>query len=233
VGQVWRAARQNLTVKSVVLTLGLAEALGMLISEYFRRRAILFALILALFGLGGVAGGVAAGALDEDVRGELARFLGAYLVHLGAPAAQEGGAVPSVAGEVLRGAGLPWLLGLSVIGAPIVLGLVFLRGVALGFTLLFLYRELSWRGLLLGLSGIVPHALFAVPGALLAAGASCAFSLGAIRLLLGRRPEANVYAQLATATILSLAAAALIAVGAWIQGNISPVLIRIVAPYLL
>ena len=46
--------------------------------------------------------------------------------------------------------------GLTVIGAPVVLGIVFLRGFVLGFTIGFIIDELYVRGLILSLSSVLP-----------------------------------------------------------------------------
>lgn len=217
----------------VARAVSIAGVLGGQVMEYFRRRVVIFALVLAIFGLGIVAGGIAVGVVQDDSRIELSRFVDGYLAHVSsAPLGQSDGEARSfMIQEVLRGAMLPWLLGLSVIGAPVILALIFLRGFALGFTLMFLFEELSYRGLLLAFAGILPQALIGVPGVLLAGGACIAFSLGAAKVLTGRRDEASVYSQAATATILTLAAATLILCSTWIQGNVSPVLVETVSGY--
>ncbi len=202
--------------------------------EYFRSRIVIYALVVALFGLGCVAGGIAVGVIHDESRAELSAFLDGYLVYVGG--ASDEAAPQSTAGAVLpqalRGALLPWLLGLTILGAPVILALVFLRGFALGFTLVFLFDQLSFRGLLLAFVGILPQSLFAIPAVFLASGAAVTFSLGAVKLLAGRRHEGGIFSQLATATLLTLIAAGMIACSVWVQGNVSPVLIETFSGYI-
>ena len=50
-------------------------------------------------------------------------------------------------GDHLKTLGLMWILGLSIIGIPLILILIFLKGLVIGFTVGFLVSQLSWRGL--------------------------------------------------------------------------------------
>src|SRR5690606_8704639 len=56
-----------------------------------------------------------------------------------------------------------WLLGLSVIGMPLILVLDFLKGIVLGFTMGYLVGHLSWKGLLFGLVSVAPQNIILVP----------------------------------------------------------------------
>ncbi len=69
------------------------------------------------------------------------------------------------------------LLGLTVIGFPVVLIIVFSRGFALGFTVVFLIKQKAFRGLLLSLLAVLPPALLSLPAYILAAVSAFNFSL--------------------------------------------------------
>src|SRR5699024_4603185 len=55
--------------------------------------------------------------------------------------------------------GFMWLLGLTIIGLPLVLILLFLKGVVVGFTVGFLVNQMGWQGLLLSFVSILPQNL--------------------------------------------------------------------------
>lgn len=179
-------------------------------------------------------GGIAVSLVDSESRSELVSFVDLYLARVGTGpmGLEEGNLQGFVLQEVLKGAALPWLLGLSLVGAPAVLALLFLRGFALGFTVVFLFEQLSYRGLLLAFVGILPQTMLGVPGLLLAAGAAITFAVGASKVLSGRRVDGSVYSQLATATLLTLCASVLIALSCWIQGNVSPILVETLVGYI-
>src|SRR5690606_12729999 len=133
-------------------------------------------------------GAASVGGLSEADQGELSRFLHLYVLQAGATGERDarGGAEAGVLAGVARGAVIPWLLGLTVIGAPAALLLVFLRGFAVGFTFKFFIGVLSFRGILLGLVSVAPHSLFTLFGMCLATGAALAFAVSAAKVLAGR-----------------------------------------------
>lgn len=214
--------------------MGFWGALQEHVGEYFRRRAVIYALVVALLAVGIGVGAVAVGDLSEGDYSELSEFLWSYVrqattpLERGFPQGGEGGVLVSVA----RGAAVPWLLGLTIIGAPLALVLVFLRGFAVGFTLKFLVSELSYRGILLGLVSVAPHSFLTLFGICLASGAALTFSVGAAKVLAGRRDGEAVFGHFMTSTLLTLVAAACIAIGTWIQANVTPVLVELAARWI-
>jgi len=201
------------------------------IIDYLRKRVVIYAIVVSILALGMAAGGIAVGVMDAGSRSELAEFLGGYVDQLASGAGALGLTSTPISLEALRGAGIPWLLGLTVIGGPVVLALAFLRGFALGFTLVFLFERLSYKSILLAFVGILPHAMFTIPGAILACGSAIAFSLAAAKILAGRRDEGPVLGHFIVSSVLSGAAAILIVIGAWVQANLSPILVQTIARY--
>ncbi len=70
-----------------------------------------------------------------------------------------------------------YLLGLTFIGIPVILGLVFLKGFVLGFTVAFLNHDLAWSGLLLALACIIPQHLLYLPALFVGTVAALSFAL--------------------------------------------------------
>jgi len=201
---------------------GVKERVG----DYFRGRVVIYALVISLLAVGFGAGAVGAGSLAEADRGELTAFLSAYVRQAGA-----GELVSPHTGsravwtELARGVLVPWFLGLSVIGAPAALAFVFLRGFAIGFTVRLLVEEYALKGALLGLVSVAPHSLFSVFGICLAAGAALTFAVGAAKLMTGRAAGESVLSHFAAATLLCAVAGSSVALGAWIQENVTPILV--------
>lgn len=201
--------------------------------EYLQRRLVVYAVAAAVFGFGLAAGGVAVGHVDERDAAELSTYLNGYVRQATAsPGALAAPAGPGLTlDSVGRGALLPFVLGLTVIGSPFILALLFLRGFALGFTLAFLVREYSYKGVLLATASILPQSLFSVPAALLAAGASLTFALAAAKIMLGKRDEGTAITHGILCLICIAVASSLFALAAWVQGSVTPVLVELVARY--
>ncbi|NLJ72752.1 MAG: stage II sporulation protein M [Syntrophomonadaceae bacterium] len=56
-----------------------------------------------------------------------------------------------------------WFLGLTVIGIPFIIGVVFFRGFSLGFTLGFLVKEKATTGIIISIFSILPQNLIYIP----------------------------------------------------------------------
>jgi stage II sporulation protein M len=85
----------------------------------------------------------------------------------------------------LKYTGVIWILGLSIIGLPIILILLFLKGVFIGFTVGFLVHQMGWEGFTLSFISVVPQNMIVVPVILTVSVLSISFSLKLIGHLFG------------------------------------------------
>lgn len=77
--------------------------------------------------------------------------------------------------------GLMWVLGISIIGLPIILILLFMKGMVVGFTVGFLVSQMSWKGFMLAFVSILPQNLIIIPIFIIMAAMSVSFSLLMVR----------------------------------------------------
>lgn len=82
---------------------------------------------------------------------------------------------------------LLFVLGLSVIGLPIVWILLFLKGLVVGFSVGFIVNQLQVKGLLLASLAIAPQNFLIIPIYIIAGSLSMVFSLNLLRKLFSRR----------------------------------------------
>jgi stage II sporulation protein M len=80
-----------------------------------------------------------------------------------------------------------FLLGLSVVGLPIIWVLLFIKGLVVGFSVGFIVSQLGTEGLLFASLTIAPHNLFIVPIYLVAATFAMTFSLISLKKIFSRR----------------------------------------------
>ncbi len=112
-----------------------------------------------------------------------------------------------------------WFLGLSVFGIPLVGLLLFLRGFALGFSVSFLVgRQLS-AGLLVAILGVLPQNLLLVPAMIIAGTLAAVF---AQKLWHGKVLWRSIGVYSGCFILIFLVTA----VAAWLQGYVSPVLLK-------
>lgn len=116
-------------------------------------------------------------------------------------------------------------LGLTVIGLPLILAIIFTRGFVLSFTVVFLIQEKAWRGGLMAVLAVLPPNLLSLPAYILAAVIGINFSLYLLRGSSQRSVSLPQYflGYLAMSVLLGL-----IMVGAAvIEGYLSPLFIRL------
>lgn len=83
--------------------------------------------------------------------------------------------------------GLMWILGISVIGMPIIFIMIFLKGIVVGFTVGFLVNQMGVSGFFLSFVSVLPQNVLLIPAYLIMGTCAIAFSLKLIRQLFVKR----------------------------------------------
>lgn len=122
-----------------------------------------------------------------------------------------------------------WVLGITIIGIPIVLLLVSLKGFIMGFSVGFLAEEMGMRGLLFSLVGILPQNLLVVPCIVAAGVISVAFSLALIKRKKARHKKSIASEFIAYSASMAVIILVMLA-GALIEGYVSPALMKLFTP---
>lgn len=126
--------------------------------------------------------------------------------------------------------GVMYVAGLTVIGMPVVAGVLFLRGYALGFTGGFLVQRKGMYGFGLVLTEIIPQNVIIMVVFIIGAVASLSFSLLLIRR--GFHPETAVFPWFLRYTgMMALLAAAALGAGV-IEAYVVPGVAGVVLPLL-
>lgn len=208
----------------------LAGALWELVLRYFWRHLPLYLALVLLFSTGLGFGALATQKLSPLQKEDLTNYISAVFSSLA-----EGPMEPrdraevfyrSVQDNVLKTAGLLFLLGLTVIGAPLILVIVFVRGFVLGFTVGFMLQDAVLTGVILSTTCVLPHNILVVPALLLGAGGALTFSGSAFRTLVGLSKD-SVKGQLATTTFLALCSALLFLAAALVETYLTPLLAQL------
>ncbi|NLJ85090.1 MAG: stage II sporulation protein M [Firmicutes bacterium] len=200
---------------------------------YLRRRSTTYVFLIVVFIMGSISGAFAVRTLSPEQKGDLGSYIQTFFqaFPMAKPADSMANARLTFLDNTVKTVGLMWLLGLSVLGAPLILVLLFLRGFVLGFTVAFMVREMVLKGIALAVVSVVPHNLLFVPALIIAGGASFSFSWAALQTLLGRR-DINMYQLFLSTTLLALAASGLLAGSALVETYITPILIETATRYL-
>lgn len=124
--------------------------------------------------------------------------------------------------------GLMGILGISIIGLPIILILLFLKGMVVGFTVGFLVNQMGWDGFVLSSVSVLPQNLIVIPILIIGATLSVSFSLRMIQRQFMKRPGQSVLPLLRKYALAFFVALIFLGGAAAIEAHVSPALMKIV-----
>jgi len=202
--------------------------------DSLRRHLPVLVLVMLIFLMGVIFGSLSVKVLPESQKAELAEDLMVFFRGFGGPG-QTGGAAPSSRQALynnLKTVLLALVLGLSVIGSPGILVLLFLRGFIIGFTVGFLVDEMAARGIVLAAVSVLPQNIFIIPAILAGCEVSLAFAVALAQDRLSHK-RVPIYPQFLFTVIVSAGAALLLILGSAVETYVAPVFIRLASKYLL
>ncbi|MCM3289698.1 stage II sporulation protein M [Paenibacillus sp. MER 180] len=208
------------------------------IAHSFRSQLHLYIFVSVLFLVGVVFGSLLVNALTLEQQQDIGNHVSQFVSTMG----QESAASNQVgnSGETFLNSTMfyvKWialiaLLGISIIGFPLVLALVFAKGVFIGFSVGTLISQYAWKGVLFALVSVAPHNIIAIPFLMIASVASMVFAMHILknRLFVPRmqslREPLQRFMTLQSVSLVGMAGVA--AVATWV----SPLLMRWVVPIL-
>lgn len=120
-----------------------------------------------------------------------------------------------------------WILGLTIIGTPIILILLGFRGFILGFTLGFVIDELALKGVLFIILSILPHNLFYIPGLIGIGVMAISFSLFIFKNRIKKQKLQNRKSQIWTYTMAMMLISILLLLGSIVEAYITPLFMKV------
>ncbi|MGZ9586842.1 stage II sporulation protein M [Paenibacillus marinisediminis] len=140
-----------------------------------RQYVHLYIFVSVLFIVGVIFGAILVNALTLEQQEELSRQVSQVFVNISVSEGSQ--SFWSSLWTYWRWVSIIALLGLSIIGFPLILIVDFLKGVLIGFTVGTLVSQYSWKGVFVALAAVAPQNMFAIPLLLMASVASIAFAL--------------------------------------------------------
>jgi stage II sporulation protein M len=178
-----------------------------------------YGVITIIFIIALIMGNYRVQSLEGGVKNHLAGLIDTYL--------QEGGMGALTGQQLLVGSFLNqvrtalaiWFLGLTIIGFPLILAVLFYRGFSLGFTVGFLIHQKAGAGVLISILSVLPQNLVYIPALLMWAVISLNFSIYIFR---GRGADALSWRSFLSYTFMLLFFILIFLSGAFIEAFLSP-----------
>lgn len=199
------------------------------IQHHMEDHLSLYVFTTVLFIMGVVFGSLIVGALTVEQREDLLGYLQHFFNGLEQGSlAEPNAALKHTVAQHLKNVALMWILGLSIVGAPLVLVLIFLKGLVIGFTVGFFVHEMSWNGLGFAFMSVFPQNLLIVPAMIIVSVASIGFSLLLIRNRFIQR-RGTIYPQFMSYSFLVFVMACVLILASCFEAYISPRFMKIVS----
>jgi len=138
-------------------------------------------LVLAVFLAGAAFGALGVNHLSVGQFDELSKHIQTYVTQADKLSANPYDIAGGKIFEDILVIVLVYILGLSFIGIPFILALLFIRGFILGFAVSFLTQSMAVNGLLLAVVSILPQNLLYLPALLFGGTAAISFALLSLR----------------------------------------------------
>jgi stage II sporulation protein M len=201
---------------------------------YTKENMHLYMFVSILFVMGVVFGALMVNALTLEQKQDLSRYLGSFFqtISLGG----ENTVRPSLMqtfGFHFKWIMLLWLLGVSVVGLPLILVLDFLKGLLVGFTVGVLISQYSWNGMLFVLVSVAPQNILIVPILMICSVAAISFSIYIVKHRFLQKTNGSAAPTFASYTSLALSLITVLFAVSLFETYVSPIMINWIAPSLL
>lgn len=201
-----------------------------MLKDYFRRNIGLYIFVFLILIAGVVAGSISVNLLPEYQREDILNYIYSFLANAKNISVDASEVFLISLSNNLKTLLFIVISGITIIGFPLILGLIFFRGFILGFTVGFLIGGLGFQGLLMSILSILPQNLIIIPSLVSIAVAGIIFATTVIK---NRRNFYEGQSQLFTSYLLyNLMFGILLVFSSLIEGYISPILIKLLTRYI-
>lgn len=205
----------------------MAGTFKLMIKKSLQENLLIYLIIPIIFTAGVFFGILGVNELDDNQVTDLVQYVDGFINNLPTAAVDAPQETRQALITNLKTLFYIWFLGLTVIGIPLTLIIIFSRGFILGFTTGFLIQQKSFQGILVVLLTVLPQNILFVPVILIAGIISTAFSFFVIRGKFAGK-TLNLSKRFIGYTFSFLILCFFAFLSALVQGYVSPSLVKAV-----
>lgn len=202
------------------------------ILNHVKSNLALYFLVCTFFAVGVAAGAFTVRALDDVQKQALIKYLQGFFQILTSKNIDSSAVLIQSIKNNIQTVFVIWILGITVIGIPVTILIIGIRGFIIGFTVGFLINGLGSKGLIFTLLAILPQNIIIIPCLIAISVVSLSFSLMIIKNKMAKRWTNNYWQKFLSYSILIIALFVTTILGSLIEAYIVPVFIRLISTYL-
>ncbi|MBB3867324.1 stage II sporulation protein M [Geobacillus sp. NFOSA3] len=198
-----------------------------MIAVHMREHAPMYLFVIVLFLMGVIFGAIVVNSLNFSQKQDLYYYLTQFFgqVSKGNIASAHDMFQQSYFHN-LKYVALMWVLGISIIGLPIILILLFLKGIVVGFTVGFLVNQMGWQGFLLSFVSVMPQNLIIIPAFVIMGVISVSFSLQMVRNQFMKRGHEPIFPMIMRYTMAMMLISVSLLVSSSLEAYVSPLFMK-------
>lgn len=204
------------------------------IIRHVQEYSSIYSFIIVLFLMGVIFGAVIVNSLSIDQKEDLFYYLNQFFGQVSEGKVAESGDLFRLSFfHNVKFLGLIWVLGISIIGLPLILILLFIKGVVVGFSVGFLVNQMKWGGFLLSFVTVLPQNLFIIPMFIFVSVIAVGVSLKLIRKIFIRQSMGyQIFPMLMQYVFAFVLAVGVVSLAAGVEAYLSPALMKSVMNYI-
>lgn len=202
--------------------------------KHIQGNVVIYFVVIMFFLIGISAGAFTVRSLSEMHTQELISYLNNFFHILTDRTIDEFSVLKQSLSNNLQISAMIWILGVTVIGIPIILLLIALRGFIIGFTVGFLAQQMGLKGALFSLLAILPQNIIIIPGILVIGVIGISFSTMLIknRLRKNHMKSESTFKQFLLYSTIIFIICIVISMGSLIEAYIAPVFMKLLSSYM-
>ena len=199
------------------------------VAVHFREHSSIYLFVVVLFLMGVIFGAIVVNSLTFSQKEDLAYYLSQFFgeVSNGKVATSKDVFAQSLF-DNSKFIGMMGILGISIIGLPVILIVLFMKGLVIGFTVGFLVNQMGWNGFLLSFVSVLPQNFIIIPVFIITATVAVSISLKMIRRQFMKKISEPILPLLGRYALVFVVAGLFLVIAALFEAYISPSLMKTV-----
>ncbi|WP_129597074.1 stage II sporulation protein M [Anaerophilus nitritogenes] len=205
-----------------------------IVLKHIQGNAMIYFLVCMFFIIGISSGAFTVKALTDLQKQELIQYMKSFFQILNKDSIESLAILNQSLSNNLQTVILIWILGVTVIGMPLILILVGIRGLIIGFTVGFFIEQLGWKGMVFALASVLPQNLFIIPSIITIGVIAISFSKMLLRLKFNKSHSLhnNTFKQFVLYSTINGAIFIVVILGCVIEAYITPIFMKVIAGYM-
>ena len=190
---------------------------------------LIYIILTIVFMIGISSGAITINMINAEQKRELVKFLQSFFKLINEDEIDNILLIKQSFKNNLQTFVLLWFLGISIIGIPLVIALVLLRGFAIGFTVGFAVKELGLKGVVFSVFSIVPQNIIFIPWIIISSTFTLIFSIRFIKDKLTKNSKGTYINSVMMYTLIMSILFIISLSGTIIEAYISPMFMKFVS----